>query len=147
VARRWAGHKPAGVFRSGLERVVAHRLKDEIGEVPYETLRIQYEVPARSTWYRPDFILPNGILLEVKGLFEASDRVKHLLIKEQHPELDIRFVFGNAKNKLSKASKTTYAAWCEKYGFLYADKYIPRSWLHEPTHPDIEKIQQGEIKL
>ena len=122
-------------------------MKQEIGDVPYETLRIQYEKPARLTWYRPDFILPNGILLEVKGLFESADRVKHLLIKEQHPELDIRFVFGNAKNKLSKTSKTTYAAWCEKYGFPYADKYIPQTWFYEPDKPYIKQIQKGEIKL
>lgn len=147
MGKRWAGHKRAGIYRSGLERVVAHRLKQLVGDVPYETLRIQYEVPAKLTWYRPDFILPNGILLEVKGYFEASDRVKHLLIKEQHPELDIRFLFGNAKTKLSKKSKTTYAAWCEKYGFLYADKYIPDSWLAEPTRPYLDQIEKGEIKL
>ena len=51
------------------------------------------------------------------------------LVKEQHPKVDIRFVFSNSKNKISKISKTTYAMWCKKYGFKYADKHIPKEWL------------------
>ena len=41
-----------------------------------------------------------------------------LAVKEQNPELDIRFVF-QRNNTLSKNSKTTYGAWCEKHGFPY----------------------------
>jgi hypothetical protein len=52
------------------------------------------------------------------------------LIREQHPELDIRFVFSNQNAKLYKNSPTSYAQWCEKHGFLYAHKAIPDSWLH-----------------
>jgi len=61
----------------------------------------------------------------------VSDRVKHLLIREQHPELDIRFVFSNSGNKLGKKSSTTYAQWCDKYGFKYADGFIPVEWTKE----------------
>jgi hypothetical protein len=52
-----------------------------------------------------------------------------LLIKEQHPELDIRFVFSNSKTRISKQSKTTYADWCRTKGFQFADKKIPQEWL------------------
>jgi len=52
-------------------------------------------------------------------------------IRKQHPNLDIRFVFSSSKRKLSKQSKTTYAEWCIKQGFLYADKKIPEDWLIE----------------
>jgi hypothetical protein len=61
----------------------------------------------------------------------TADRQKHLMVKEQHPELDIRFVFSNSKSKLSKISQTTYGDWCIKHGFKYADKDIPMSWLNE----------------
>ena len=66
-----------------------------------------------------------------KGRFVLEDRKKHLLVKQQHPELDIRFVFSNSKNKINKKSKTTYADWCEKNGFKYADKVIPDEWFEE----------------
>ena len=48
----------------------------------------------------------------------------------QHPEFDIRFVFTSSKNKISKNSKTSYADWCDKNGFLYADKFIPEEWFN-----------------
>jgi len=57
--------------------------------------------------------------------------MKHLSIKKQHPSLDIRFVFSNSNAKLRKGSKSTYADWCQKHGFLYADKDVPDDWLKE----------------
>lgn len=55
--------------------------------------------------------------------------MKHLHIKAEHPDLDIRFVFSNSKQRISKTSKTTYADWCLKHGFQYADKEVPKEWL------------------
>jgi hypothetical protein len=81
--------------------------------------------------YTPDFQLPNGIIIETKGRFVTADRQKHRLIREQYPELDIRFVFSNSKARISKQSQTTYAAWCERYGFKYADRWIPEDWFNE----------------
>jgi len=81
--------------------------------------------------YTPDFLLPNGIIIETKGRFTPADRMKHLAIQKQHPNLDIRFVFSNSKSKLRKGAKTTYADWCDKNGFLYADKDVPQEWLDE----------------
>ena len=78
---------------------------------------------------RQDFILPNGIIIESKGRFVPDDRKKHLKVREQNPKLDIRFVFSNSRNKIRKGSKTTYAMWCEKNNFLYADKRIPDEWI------------------
>lgn len=98
----------------------------------YEELVIEYSKPAKKHKYTPDFVLlDNGIIVETKGRFLTADRQKHLLVKQQHPHLDIRFVFSNSKAKISKASKTTYAMWCEKNGFLYADKKVPEAWLKE----------------
>jgi hypothetical protein len=56
---------------------------------------------------------------------------KHILVKRHNPELDIRFVFSNSNAKISKASKTTYAMWCRKNGYKFADKTIPEEWVNE----------------
>lgn len=115
-------------FRSGLEEKVAEQLENAKVAFHYETYKIDYQV-VESRTYKPDFILPNGVIVETKGRFVASDRKKHLLVKKQHPFLDIRFVFSNSSQKISKLSKTSYADWCNKHGYLYADKLIPEEWL------------------
>lgn len=97
----------------------------------YEPYKIRYTQPAKYRTYTPDFLLPNGIMIETKGRFLTADRQKHLMIKEQHPNLDIRFVFQNPNTPISKGSPTTYAMWCEKNGFLYAAKSIPLEWIKE----------------
>jgi len=117
-------------YRSGLEEKVAAQLDGLSVSYKYEDFKISYQVNEVRT-YTPDFELPNGIIVETKGRFVAADRKKHLLIQKQHPLLDIRFVFSNSKAKISKNSKTSYADWCEKNGFLYADKLIPSSWIIE----------------
>lgn len=117
-------------FRSGLEEKVGDQLKKLYGSVDYETQKIKYTLNEVRT-YTPDFKLPNGIIIETKGRFTPDDRKKHLLIKEQYPDLDIRFVFSNSNNKIRKGSKTSYADWCTKNGFLYTDKLIPEEWLKE----------------
>ena len=51
------------------------------------------------------------------------------LVKEQHPEKDIRIVFSRSSAKINKGSKTSYGDWCTRYGFPFADKLIPAAWL------------------
>lgn len=97
----------------------------------YEAGKLEYTTPATAHKYTWDFKLPNGIIVETKGIFDPTDRKKHILIREQNPEVDIRFVFTRSKATLSKASHTTYADWCIKNGFEYADKLIPPSWWKE----------------
>jgi len=92
---------------------------------------LTYRVPESIHRYTPDFVLPNGIIIETKGVWDATDRQKHLLIREQYPKLDIRFVFTRSKSRLYKGSKTTYGTFCEKYDIKYADKQIPLEWLKE----------------
>ena len=120
-------------FRSGLEVQIADQLLKLGVEVAYESEKISFVKPARASKYTPDFILPNGIIIESKGRFVVADRQKHLIIKQQHPNLDIRFVFSSSRQKISKGSSTTYAMWCEKNGFLFDDKWIPLEWLEEPV--------------
>lgn len=116
-------------YKSGLEKSIAEQIAKEGHKVRYETVKIKYQKPVST--YTPDWILDNGIIVESKGRWLGADRTKHLLIKKQHPELDIRFVFTNSKARLNKTSKTTYGQWCEQKGFKYADKTIPLSWFKE----------------
>lgn len=117
-------------YRSGLESKVSAQLNEAGVDFEYETFKIEYQVN-ETRKYTPDFRLPNGIIVETKGRFISDDRKKHLLVQQQHPDLDIRFVFSNSKAKLNKGAKSTYADWCIKHGFLYADKTIPEEWLNE----------------
>lgn len=118
-------------FRSGLEEETSKFLTDNGAKFTYEEMKIRYLQPATERQYTPDFVLENGIIIETKGRFLVADRKKHILIKRQHPHLDIRFVFSNSKQKLNKASRTTYAQWCIKNGFQYADKEVPVHWIKE----------------
>jgi hypothetical protein len=127
---KWVAKKYG--FKSGLEENVSNQISNRGLSVEYESEEVPYIIPASEHTYHPDFKLPNGIRVETKGRFVLADRKKHLLVKQQHPELDIRFVFTNSKNKINKKSKTTYAMWCEKHGFKYADKEIPEEWFLEP---------------
>ena len=115
-------------YKSGLESDIAKQIQQRGIKVQYETRRIKY---VSKHNYIPDFVLPNGIIIEAKGRFTSQDRRKHLYVKEQNPGLDIRFVFSNSKAKLYKGSKTTYGMWCDKHGYQYADKKIPKEWFKE----------------
>ena len=132
----------ANRYRSGLEKVVAEYLKQNKKNFRYEDLKIEWK-DLRYRTYTPDFILYNGIIVETKGIFDNEDRRKHLAVREQHPELDIRLVFSNARAKLYKGSKTTYAMWCEKNNFLYSHRVIPPDWLEEKG----KAVKTKRIKL
>ena len=118
-------------YRSGFENKVSQQLNEAKVKFEYETTVIDYIKPQTNHTYTIDFTLPNGILVETKGRWVLEDRKKHLLIKEQHPELDIRLVFQNSKGKIRKGSKTTYADFCDKNEIIWADKTIPASWYNE----------------
>ena len=121
-------------YRSQFEANFARNLRERKIASLYEQDTIQY-IPKPRT-YTPDFYIKEGdFYVETKGRFFATDRTKHLLIKEQHPDIDIRFVFLNAKNRLDKRSRTTYAQWCEKNGFLYSEKRMPEEWMKVKTKP------------
>jgi hypothetical protein len=117
-------------FRSGLEDKLQKYLSENGVSYKYETTKIQWE-DRMFRRYTPDFILPNGIIIEAKGLFTPDDRRKHKEINKQHPNLEIRFIFENSKRKIAKNSKTTYADWCDKLNIKWADKLMPLEWANE----------------
>lgn len=119
-----------GRYRSKSEERVAGHLND-LG-VPYlyepKDGKVSYKVERTAT-YLPDFVLTaTGVILEVKGYMTSTDRAKYLRVKASNPDIDLRFVFDRASNKLNKTSKTTYAEWAEKHGFLWCEKIIPPNW-------------------
>ena len=132
-------------YRSGLEKEVAAQLKKKKIKYSYEPSwgKLSYIIPSKKATYLPDFYITTKtgkkIIIECKGIWVYADRFKHLLIKQTHPELDIRFVFSNPKNKIRKGSKTTYADVCDGKGrglfkdvkWKWASKKIPLEWLNE----------------
>jgi hypothetical protein len=135
-------------YRSGLEHSISLYLTELKHKYDYETIKIEWE-DLTYRKYTPDFILSNGIIVETKGRFVTADRKKHILIKKQHPKLDIRFVFTNSRSKLSKVSKSSYGQWCTKHGFKYHDRIIPEDWLKEKgknKHPEFIKFAGNKLR-
>jgi len=122
-------------WRSGLEETLAADLKSKGIDYEYEQHVLKFEVPSRIARYTPDFYIKTKsgktIIVESKGQFKVANRQSMILVKKQHPDIDLRFVFSRSKETISKTSKTTYAMWCEKHGFLYADRTVPEGWLNE----------------
>jgi hypothetical protein len=116
-------------MRSGFERTLATQLRAAGIEFEYESMSIPY---TRYHSYHPDFILANGIIIEAKGYFRSpAEMAKMKSVKEQHPELDIRFVFWDA-NKKCPGLKSNHGQWATRTGFPWAEGRIPEEWL-QPT--------------
>lgn len=119
-------------FRSGFEERIWDSAKLRKRKVVFEPqdIRIYYNIPYR---YLPDFRLPNGIYVEAKGYLRPRDRTKMIAVRQQNPELDIRFVFQNARQKLSNKSKKsdTYGEWAERLGYKWSQGDIPEEWWDE----------------
>jgi len=114
-------------FRSGLEKDVANLLTELGVSYEYETTKIAYQI---SHNYNPDFVLPNGTILECKGYWDSEDRRKIKNVCEQNPDMDIRMVFQAPYNRISKKSKTTYAKWCDRHNIPWTSFHnIPIEWL------------------
>lgn len=117
--------------RSKFEKTVLDDLNSRKKKFKYESMEIAYTLHKN---YIPDLVLPNGIVVELKGKFPKDQRDKMLAVKEQYPDLDIRMVFMSLKARLPDAKKRkdgTYMSceeWAIKYKWVYAEKCIPESW-------------------
>lgn len=122
------------IYKSPLEDGIAAQLKKEGVSFRYEGRRIAYK-PLSPLWYVPDFHeFPKAgqVVLEGKGWFRTSkERTRLIAVRKCNPGLDIRFVFQNANKRISKTSKTTYGEWCDKHGFKWCEKVIPKTWIAE----------------
>jgi len=124
------GNNTRHKFRSDYELNIAKKLAERGVKFEYETQKLTYYPKPKV--YIPDFYLPESdIYVEAKGFFKPSDRQKMLLVIRDNPMLDIRMLFLRASNKLNRSSKTTYGGWCNRYGILWADGFIPDEWLEK----------------
>jgi len=80
--------------------------------------------------YLTDFRLPNGIYIEAKGWFKASDRTKMESVIKCNPDCDIRMLF--QRDGWANPSKTVkYSEWCDKRKIRYAIGKVPIEWVNE----------------
>lgn len=115
-------------FRSGFERTIDTQLRAACVKYAYEDTEIPYTLDCT---YHPDFrLLKSNIIIETKGVLSDEDRRKHLALKKQRPDLDIRFVFMRADTKIPRL-KCTHAQWATRNGFKYGDGRIPEEWFDE----------------
>jgi hypothetical protein len=122
-------------WRSGLEEQIAKEFAAQGCEVRYEEFFIPWMPEPKLSKYTPDFFLiSNGIVVETKGRWVTADRKKIKTVIKQHPDLDLRLVFSNAHARISKQSKTTYAAYCETLGLPWAHRHVPVSWMTEAVN-------------
>ena len=116
--------------RSTLEERVQLNLNARGIPYVYEPCKLPYTVTRN---YIPDLKI-GDIYIEVKGYFRQDAQRKMRSMKEQHPELDIRFLFqrGNSTvqgaKKRKDGTKMTCAEWAEKHNFIYAEEIIPDEW-------------------
>lgn len=117
----------ASKYRSGLEEKVAALLP----EVVYESVKLEYTLPETKHKYLTDFQIGPNSFIEVKGRLMSSERKKYLAVRDQHPEITLRFFFDKSDNKLYKGSKTTYGEWCDKNNFQWTDikRGLPKEWI------------------
>lgn len=122
-----------GVLKNNLEKAVHKQLQALWGKrnVLYEKEVFEYTVPEAKHKYTADFTrATGGIIVEAKGKWDATDRKKMLLIKEQFPLHSVYMYFQDANKKIRKGSKTSYADWCDKNGIKWTDlkRGLPKTW-------------------
>ena len=116
-------------FRSGFEESIWNAALRSHNTLVHEPHYIPYILKGS---YLPDFILPNGIIIEAKGYLDAASCKKMKAVKASNPHLDIRFVFQNANGKRNKRAKLRNYEWAERHGFPWAEGVIPLAWWKEP---------------
>lgn len=118
--------------RSKLELRFEDILIANKAEYDYEVTVIPYIVPESKHKYTVDWTLLNGVLIETKGyLSDHQERSKYVLLKQQYPDIDLRFVFDNP-NKLCGGTKYSHAKWADKYKFQWCgikDVETIKSWI------------------
>jgi hypothetical protein len=130
--------------RNKLEKKVQDILIERTGQALYESEQLEYIKPASSHTYTPDWKLREGVYLETKGIWDYDDRMKMLLIQEQHPDVVVAMCFYNSDYKIRKGSKTSYADWCDEHLIPWMDirlHQIPDEWLHDLTPSEVSNAQ------
>jgi hypothetical protein len=144
------GKREIGIFRSMSEKYAANQLQALDIKYKYERTKFEYYVASRlkldcpncgpvsggriRKWYLPDFELPNGLFIEVKGRLTPRDKRKMEAVRKQHPDLNIAILFDNDRMlEGPNKGKMRYGEWANSVGIPWAIKEIPNEWLTGPT--------------
>ena len=115
------------VYDSALERDVIEAARDHCPGWVASIAPIPYVIQGN---YTPDWILPNGIIIEVKGYFPSSDRHKVWGVIVSNPGIDLRMVFSSPWDRVDGLSPP--ASWADRHGIRWSDRHIPREWFAAP---------------
>lgn len=118
--------------RSRYERDIVQHAIDLGLPYAYESVVLEYEtaivkgtckacgatgrdVVQRRT-YTPDIVLPNGIVVEIKGKFDASKRNLMRQLVRCNPDVDIRFIFMRDNRFGQAKTRKRYSDWARAQG-------------------------------
>ena len=87
------------MFRSGLEEKVADLLVELGVSYNYECVSYPYTI---KHLYTPDFVLDNGVILEIKGYWDPPSRRKIRQVIKDNPKIDLRMVFQDPYKRIQE---------------------------------------------
>lgn len=122
-----------GIYKSKFEMDVATKMP----EGSYECEEIEYQIPATTHKYTPDFVTTDNdghkIYWETKGRYRTkAEADKYLWIRDSNPNIDIRFIIMDPKTLMPNCKKTTMADWLKKNNFtFYVYPDIPKKLLNK----------------
>lgn len=120
--------KKHGRYRSRFEAEVARQLEALEADFLHEAVCIPY---GDGQFYIPDFTItrPSGYVfhVEAKGWMPDRDVKKYARLAVRHPDLDLRFVFQNAKARTG-FSKRPVSSFVRRQGWLWAEGQVPAAW-------------------
>ena len=110
--------------RSQLESTVEDGLQQQGLICNYEKESFVYYRKGR---YTPDFTVDceHPFHIEVKGYWFPDDRGRLKAVVLNNPDIRLLIAFQRPFMKITKKSKTTYAAWAEKLGLCWSTIPIP----------------------
>jgi hypothetical protein len=135
-------------YRTEFEATTADYLLSQNISFEYEPARLHYkDSDGRKRIAQPDFHLKpksndphGGMFVEAKSLLKHDHLPRYELLKEQRPDLDIRFVFEEPDRTIShfgvvddegQTRAVSYAEWADMNGFKWAGETVPAAWIKE----------------
>jgi hypothetical protein len=107
--------------------------------IPWKYESESFEYFLKPKIYTPDFKIkrPDGttFFVEYKGFLWNEDKAKMIAVRKQYPKMDIRFVFADARKPVHGAktrkngTKQSHGEWADQNGYLWAEGFMPPSWL------------------
>lgn len=76
--------------------------------------------------YTPDLVLPNGIVVEIKGKFDASKRNLMRQLVRCNPDVDIRFIFMRDNRFGAAKNRKRYSDWARALGVTCVEVPVDR---------------------